>query len=182
MLRLFKPSPQKQAAEALFDTIVAQARRPELYADFDAPDTLDGRFDVLALHAYLVIARLKGEAEAEITAQHLFDALFKDMDDNLRELGVGDLTVPKKIKVMAEAFYGRVAAYDDALKAEGDEALAAALQKNVYANAEGVEDAAAAMAAYVRSQAVFLAAQPTARLLNGVVRFADIRAEKEAAL
>lgn len=180
MLNFFKPKPETAAARALFDTIVDRSREAAFYSAYGAPDTIEGRFDLLTLHAWLVMQRLKGEGPAaEAVSQKLFDTLFKDMDDNLREIGVGDLTVPKKIRVMAEAFYGRVSVYSDAMAEEGDGALAEALRKNVYAG----NDAAPAdrLAAYVRTQAEVLSEQPAARIMGGVVRFAPLQARLEAA-
>lgn len=116
----------------VYEAIVAAARQPTPYADWGVPDTVDGRFDMISLYLFLVLDRLKG-AEGDFR-QKLTDAFFADMDRSLREMGVGDLSVAKKVRKMAEVFYGRVAAYDVALT-EGREALAAALARNVYAGA-----------------------------------------------
>ena len=97
----------------LYEAIVAAARHPVAYAEWGVPDTLDGRFDMITLHMFLVLDRLKGEDRA--FRQELVDEFFRDMDRSLRELGVGDLSVGKKVRKMAEVFYGRLAAYDRAL-------------------------------------------------------------------
>jgi cytochrome b pre-mRNA-processing protein 3 len=136
---------------AIYGAIVAQARVPAFYADYGVPDTLEGRFELLVLHAFLYFRRMKGEtaADARETGQAVFDLMFLDMDRSLRELGVGDLSVPKKIKRMAQAFYGRVAAYDAALAAGERAALADALARNIYASDEAANVRAPRLARYV---------------------------------
>jgi cytochrome b pre-mRNA-processing protein 3 len=125
--RLFRRKASDPVARRLYEAIVAQARRPEFYRDWGVPDSLDGRFDMIALHGFLVLHRLKRDHEATAAlAQNLFDTLFLDMDRALRELGAGDLGVGKRVKAMARGFYGRVAAYEDGLSA-GQEALGKAL-------------------------------------------------------
>ena len=144
---LFRSRDDQRQTLTLYGVIVAQARQPVFYSELGVPDTLEGRFEMLILHAFLYLHRLKDEDEAaKEVAQKVFDAMFTDMDQSLREIGIGDLTVPKKIKKMAGAFYGRAAAYDAAL-VEGREALASAVQRNVYsdnsderANAEALSD------------------------------------------
>jgi cytochrome b pre-mRNA-processing protein 3 len=117
--------------EAIYGMIVTQAREPVFYRDFGVPDTVDGRFDLLVLHLWMVLRRLKREAAEPRLCQALFDHFCDDMDANLREMGVGDLTVPKRMQAFGEAFYGRAAAYDLALAA-GEGALAQALDKNIF--------------------------------------------------
>lgn len=123
---LFKPKPVK--AEAVYAVIVAAARQPHFYAKLNVPDTIDGRFDLLVLHLALVVARLKGEDDD--LRQQLIDVFCVDMDDNIRELGAGDLGVSKKVRSMAEAFQGRYMAYEAARETA---TMMAALQRNVYA-------------------------------------------------
>jgi cytochrome b pre-mRNA-processing protein 3 len=153
--------------EAIYGMIVTQAREPLFYRDLAVPDTVNGRFDVLLLHLWLVLRRLKSVGSGTALSQALFDHFCTDMDDNLREMGVGDQTVPKRMREFGEAFYGRTAAYDMALT-EGREALAQALCKNVL-NGEKVEQARA-LAAYAESVAAKLAELDEAALLAG--RFA----------
>ncbi|HET6838586.1 MAG TPA: ubiquinol-cytochrome C chaperone family protein [Bradyrhizobium sp.] len=129
--------PPRGTIEAMYGMIVTQAREPLFYRDLGVPDTVNGRFDLLVLHLWMVLRRLKS-IEGGL-AQALFDRFCDDMDDNLREMGVGDLTVPKRMRAFGEAFYGRAAAYDIAL-AEGSEPLAQALCKNIL-NGEGIENA-----------------------------------------
>ncbi len=116
--------------EAIYGMIVTQAREPLFYRNLAVPDTVNGRFDLLVLHLWLVLRRLKPLAGGSSLSQMLFDRFCEDMDGNLREMGVGDLTVPKRMQAFGEAFYGRTAAYDLAL-AQGEGALAQALCRNV---------------------------------------------------
>src|SRR5246127_2068079 len=125
--------------ETIYGMIVTQAREPLFYRDLGVPDTVNGRFDLLVLHLWMVLRRLRSIEGSAPLPQALFDRFFEDMDANLREMGVGDLTVPKRMQAFGEAFYGRSAAYDAAL-ASGSGAMAKALCKNVL-NGEGIENA-----------------------------------------
>ncbi len=168
---LFKRSAERDAGRALYAAALSQARSSFLYADYGAPDTLDGRFDMLVLHVWMILHRLKGAGEqAESVSQHVFDAMFSDMDDTLREMGVGDLTVSKRIKDMAKVFYGRIEAYEAGVEDADPAALKDAVQRNVYA---APDQADLGLAAYVRAQMDVLADNPIPRMLHGVVRFAD---------
>lgn len=177
-----RASPGQQAAEVLYDAIVAQARRPSFYTACGVPDTLDGRFELVVLHAFLTFRRLEAAgAETADFAQLLFDVLFRDMDRSLREIGVGDLSVGKKVRTMAEAFYGRVKAYERALQApervqggdqEGSE-LEAALRRNLYGTTEPKPAQLAVVADYLRRESEALAAQSTAALLAGEIVFGE---------
>jgi cytochrome b pre-mRNA-processing protein 3 len=131
--------PSHGTIEAIYGMIVAQAREPLFYRDLGVPDTVNGRFDLLVLHLWMVLRRLKPIEGGMDLAQTLFDRFCDDMDANLREMGVGDLTVPKRMQAFGEAFYGRAAAYDLALAA-GREPLAQALCKNIL-NGEQIENA-----------------------------------------
>ena len=131
--RLFGPNPEQETALALYRATAQQARQPWFYLEGAVKDDFDGRFDLLALHAALVIRRLKREGEAgKRLAQRYFDVLFRELDRALREEGIGDLSVGKKIKAMVSAFYGRAQAYDDALGEGSFEALCGALARNLY--------------------------------------------------
>jgi cytochrome b pre-mRNA-processing protein 3 len=110
--------------------IVTQAREPIFYRDLGVPDTVNGRFDLLLLHLWLVLRRLRPTQGGAALSQALFDRFCEDMDDNLREMGVGDLKVPKQMRALGEAFYGRTRAYDQAME-QGAEALAQAICKNI---------------------------------------------------
>jgi cytochrome b pre-mRNA-processing protein 3 len=124
------PTPPRGTIEAIYGMIVAQAREPLFYRAMGVPDTVNGRFDMVLLHLWLVLRRLRPVAGGAGLLQALFDHFCGDMDGNLRELGVGDLTVPKRMQKFGEAFYGRSAAYDAAREA-GEEPLAQALCRNI---------------------------------------------------
>src|SRR5665213_242561 len=126
--------PSRGTIEAIYGMIVTQAREPLFYRDLAVPDTVNGRFDLLVLHLWMVLRRKPLEGGADLS-QALFDRFCEDMDGNLREMGVGDLTVPKRMQAFGEAFYGRTAAYDVAL-AEGSEQLAQALCRNILNGAD----------------------------------------------
>ena len=154
--------------EAIYGMIVTQAREPLFYRDLGIPDTVNGRFDLLLMHLWLVLRRLKSTEAGQTLSQALFDHFCNDMDDNLRELGVSDLKVPKKMQALGEAFYGRTAAYDMALT-EGGEALAQALCKNVL-NGENIEQARR-LAAYAEAAMAALDRQGEAALMSGSFKF-----------
>ena len=164
------------AAHDLYVTVVGQARQPGLYLRYGVADTLDGRFDLLVAHAFLLMRRLGGIAgaqagDAKVLSQALFDLMFADMDQNLREIGVNDVSIGKKVKQMARAFYGRVAAYDAGFAQDGA-ALAEAVARNLYRGAPPSAEAAAAFALYLRRQAAYLAGQGDDELLAGRVAWA----------
>lgn len=144
--------------------IVAQARDSAFYVGYGVPDTVDGRFDLVVLHLWMVLRRLGPAADSQKLAQGLFDHFCGDMDANLREMGVGDMTVPKRMQAFGEAFYGRSVAYDAAL-AEGHDALARALDKNVFNGRS--PDQARRLADYVEASIAKLAAMDVAALADG---------------
>ena len=160
----------ERAAFQLYGSAVAAARDPYLYATLGVPDTLDGRFDAIVLHVYLIVRRLDGEPEPAATlAQAVFDAMFLDMDTNLREMGVGDLSVGKRNRAMWEAFHGRCAAY---AAVWGDApAFGAAIARNVWRGAEPPSGSAAALVRLAGNQAACLAGQQMDVLLRGDIRF-----------
>jgi len=182
MLRALFGKPRwEKPAQALYTAIIEQSRQPAFYQQWEVADTLDGRFDLLTLHAILVMHRLKDQGDAaKALSQALFDLMFADLDQNLREMGVTDFAVAPRIKKMVMAFYGRLRSYGDAL----DQPLAAGavdplidgLARNLY-RSDGAAVAApivAGLAAYVRGQAAALTAQPLADLLKGQVRFGEV--------
>jgi cytochrome b pre-mRNA-processing protein 3 len=155
----------------LYGRIVAQARLPVFYERWEVPDSLDGRFELVALHCFLVLRRLRKDGQATgAFRQQLFDWMFADMDAGLRELGVGDLGVGRRVKDMARAFYGRIAAYDRGLD-RGGAVLTDALRRNLYGTVDPAHGALAAMAAYVQRVEAGLTGQRTADLLKGTVEF-----------
>ena len=146
----------------LYGAAVQAARLPYYYTILGVPDTIDGRFDMVGLHAYLLIRRLSAEPQGQRLSQALFDAMFNDMDLNLREMGVSDLSVGKRVKTMWEAFHGRANAYAEAMKA-GPETLADALARNLWPG-ERQEAAAARLSRIVYAQDAHLARKSVAQI------------------
>jgi len=132
--RLFFRGSPMRSAHAAYTMLVERARTPCFYAAHGIPDTLDGRFELIALHAFLILHRIRGEASAQPFGQALFDAMFADMDRALRELGTGDLSVGKQVKRMATGFYGRISVYQAGIDGTGD--LGAALIDNLFGTVE----------------------------------------------
>lgn len=162
----------ERAGFALYGAAVAAAREPYLYKSLDVPDTLDGRFDLVSLYAFLLIHRLRGLPErGPALAQSVFDAMFSDMDMNLRELGVGDLSVGKRVRAMWEAFHGRANAYTAAMQAANSVALETALARNVWRGALPPDGAPEALARLVLAQTAYLNRQTPATLASGEARF-----------
>jgi cytochrome b pre-mRNA-processing protein 3 len=160
--------PTRGTIEAIYGMIVTQAREPLFYRDLGVPDTVNGRFDMVVLHIWMVLRRLRPVPEGAELSQALFDRFCDDMDGNLREMGVGDLTVPKRMQAFGEAFYGRAAAYDLALAA-GEEPLAQALCKNILNGAE--IDKARRLASYAKTAIAALATLDEATLRDGAWQF-----------
>lgn len=172
---LFRRRERRRAALCAFERIVERAREPYFYTALGVPDTLDGRFELVALHAFLVLNRLRHDnGETGPFAQALFDIMFADFDRALREMGVADLGVGRRIKAMARGFYGRIAAYGRGLA--DPVALAQALRRNLYGTATPRDEHVAAAADYLQRQAAALAKQQAASLIAGVVRFAPLEA------
>jgi cytochrome b pre-mRNA-processing protein 3 len=159
-------------ADKLHAEIVAAARRPVFYADLGVPDTVDGRFELLCVHLFLYLRRTKAEPGLAELTQEVLDRTFADLDRNLREAGVGDLSVPKKMKRLAGMFYGRVALYAPLVEAGDIDGLGEALTRTVYAEATATPDAVRRLAHYIVEAGHTLATQPVERLLSGDVAFA----------
>ena len=159
--------------DALYGMIVAQARSPEFYRGYGVPDTVDGRLDMIVLHLVLVLRQLtKAHGVLPAAGQRLFDRFCQDMDDNFREMGVGDLKVPKEMQKVAEAFYGRAKAYEGALAGNDPAALEAAVARNVF----GVTEpplGARRLAAYMREASRRLSGQEAQSLARGELDFPD---------
>lgn len=167
----FRRDPDEAGAEQLYAAVIAQARRPAFYGAAGVPDSLDGRFELVALHVYLVLRRLKGaDLPAQALAQGLVDLFFADMDASLREMGAGDLGVGKRVQRMAAGFYGRVAAYDGANAPGG---IAEALKRNLYGTVAASAAQIAAMAAYFSRAQALVDALPLAEIAAGRLRFPD---------
>lgn len=157
---LFKKSPEKLRARELYEGVLDAARQPGLYGEGRVPDTLEGRFELVVLHTSLVIRVLQASDDVghQALSQALFDAMFDDFDAAMREMGVGDSGVGKKIRFMAEGFYGRASAYDEALKDDDFAVLDAAIARNIFAS-EAPNAASGELSAYVRASAEKLDAQ-----------------------
>lgn len=185
---MFKKSfDAEPVARSLYEAAVVQSREPAFYASLGVPDSLDGRFDMIALHIYLLLRRLKRPADgpdgdvgagpdAVAVGQALFDVFFADMDQNLREIGVGDMSIGKRVKAMARGLYGRIEAYDEGLAGtgpEGEEVLLDALRRNLYGTCDTPpgDSTLAAMAGYVRGTAVSLDSAAISGLIDGTVAF-----------
>jgi cytochrome b pre-mRNA-processing protein 3 len=170
MLGFFRRrNPHERAGFALYTAAVRSARDPGFYTTLGVADTLDGRFDLVGLHVALLIRRLRDQPAL---AQAVFDAMFSDMDSTLREMGVADIGVGRRIKAMMEALHGRAEAYDAALAADDRAELATSLARNVWRNAPPGGSEPQALADWAVAQDASLAAQPTEALLQGQVGFA----------
>jgi len=157
--------------EALYAIIVASARQPKFYSDWNVPDTPLGRFEMMSLHVFLFLRRTRGETGATAAiAQEITDTFFLEVDHSLRELGIGDVGVPKRMKKLARMFYGRAEAYGGALDAEDDGALAEALRRNIRPES-AVWPEAPRLAAYVQAAATDLAGQPSVEIEAGRLRY-----------
>ena len=172
----------------LYGAIVAQARNAAFYASYGVPDTVEGRFELIVLHLVLVLRRFgqdgalgqqsttavngPGRGLGHGAGQQLFDVFCRDLDDNLREMGVGDMAVPRRMRHFGEAFYGRQAAYCAALANPGEEALEKALARNIFGLA-AADGRAVVLARYARAVANRLSAQAEDALLAGISTAAD---------
>jgi cytochrome b pre-mRNA-processing protein 3 len=165
----------------LYGAIVAQARSPVFYTTYGVPDTVEGRFELIVLHLVLVLTRLgrpdegatgRGRQPRHTFGQQLFDAFCGDLDDNLREMGVGDLAVPREMRRFGEAFYGRQAAYAAALAGDNAQELEKAFARNIFA-VGGVDARAAQLARYARAAASRLDTQEEGIIVPGKLVFPD---------
>jgi len=154
-------------AGALFDAALKQSLLPAFYADYGVPDTLDGRFDNLSLHLFLIMNPLTATKDGQALSQDIFDIAFRYMEKDLREAGIGDMGVPKHMKRMMKGFNGRVHAYKAALEgSDWDEAL----RHNLYGTVADIDAAALrGMVAYIKRNVKSLQAQD---LMEGRARFA----------
>jgi cytochrome b pre-mRNA-processing protein 3 len=181
ILGAFRHNDPSRNIQGLYGAIVAQARLPIFYLQYQVSDSVEGRFELIVLHLVLVLRRLDAEEAAasarqpapgpsSTVGQLLFDAFCRDLDDNLREMGVGDLAVPRRMRQFGEAFYGRQAAYGAAFGAADPQELEKALARNILGEVAGGEKAVA-LACYARAAAAQLAIQPEDALIAGRVVF-----------
>jgi cytochrome b pre-mRNA-processing protein 3 len=161
IFKLFRKSAPDVAVENAYASIVAQSRQPRFYADWGVPDSVTGRFDMISLHMALFLRRLKSEPSIRDFSQALVDHFFRDMDLSLRELGITDLGVPKRVRKMSAVFYGLVGALDDALSSDDPAQLQAVLLKNVLPAGTDPKP----LADYLRADAASLAARTVTELV-----------------
>ncbi|MGB8816587.1 MAG: ubiquinol-cytochrome C chaperone family protein [Rhizobiaceae bacterium] len=174
---------KRNASQAIvirtYEAIVATARQPYLFSHWHVPDTPIGRFESLSLHMILFLHRIKGGGiDVQALGQEVVEEFFQDVDHSLRELGIGDTSVPKRMKKLAKMFYGRAAAYDLALASADRDAFAKALERNIFPDGPQWEFAPA-LAHYALAAAKALGAQPDEDILGGGVTFPDASAMKE---
>jgi cytochrome b pre-mRNA-processing protein 3 len=166
ILSLFRKNTDSAPVYAVYNAIVAQSRRPQFYAEWGVPDTVTGRFDMISLHLALLFRRLRSEEQAtKAFSQAVFDLFFKDMDRSLREMGVGDLSIAKRIQKMGNLFFGLLANINGAMDSGDVAALEAVLERNIYADI--ADPPVAQLAAYMLDEAEHLAGQPIEAILSG---------------
>jgi cytochrome b pre-mRNA-processing protein 3 len=169
--------PLREPAHLLYTAAAEQSRMPVFYRDYGVADTLPGRYELLILHVILVLRRLRAVPDGPRLGQLVFDTMFADLDDALREEGVGDTGVGKRIRTMAEGFYGRLDSYDKALAPAAEPAvLEGALARNLFADQPVPQASLGAMAAYLQMVETDLAAQPDTALRAGRVGFPSVPA------
>ncbi len=170
---VFRGRSARASVERLYGAAMAAAREEALYADLGVADSFEGRFEMLVLTVGLLTRRLAGDEETREVSRALMEHFFADMDRTLRQIGVGDLSVPKRIKSMSEAFFGRLAVYGEALDAGDRDRLAAALRRNVYAGG-GADAAVGRLADHVLAMEAALAARPAADVAAGAIGLPSI--------
>ncbi|MFN7308297.1 MAG: ubiquinol-cytochrome C chaperone family protein [Alphaproteobacteria bacterium] len=182
LLSAFRRSPYERSGFTLYGVAVATARLPYFYADLAVRDSVEGRLDLIHLHAALLVRRLRRDTDRRgpALAQAVFDAMFSDMDVNLREMGVSDLVVGKRVRGLWEAFHGRAIAYEAALDATDAAAMAAALARNVWREDEA-GPVAHRLARIAFAQAEHLQSQGFPQLLAGQAQFLAPEAIPDAA-
>jgi cytochrome b pre-mRNA-processing protein 3 len=175
ILRPFRRIAENRTIASLYGMIVAQARSAAFYVDYEVPDTVQGRFDLIVLHLVLVLRRLEGDDSrgpgGRDLGQRLFDAFCRDLDGNLREMAIGDLAVPKHMRRFGEAFYGRQAAYLGALETADVRDFENALARNIFSGSVGIDAKATRLARYARALVRELDNQEDDALMRGEVAF-----------
>lgn len=176
--KLFPKSAEVRSAQALYAAVVEQSRQSGFYSGCGVQDSANGRFEVLALNLFLVMHRLRAAPGCFRLARALSEQAVTDIDRNLREMGVGDLSVGRKVKQLTQSLYGRYSAYTAGL--EGDEEMmAAALRRNLFAGDPAADPLAIAeIATYLRREAASLAMQPDDAFRGGRVAFGSVPGER----
>jgi cytochrome b pre-mRNA-processing protein 3 len=171
LFSFLRSDPLKIPALRLYSAIVEQARRPEFYLRAGVPDSLDGRFELISMHVFLVMSRLReGGEEGAAFAQALFDTMFAEIDQALREVGVGDLGVGNRVKFMASGLLGRVEAYRAGLAAPPP-ALEEAIRRNLFGTVSAADADVIAMSDYLRREAAAMAGVTPADLMAAKLAF-----------
>lgn len=170
---LFGRSRRLDTISTLYGMIVAQARSPSFYRDYGVADTVNGRFELIVLHLAVVLRRLETVPATRDAGQSLFDRFCRDMDHNLREMGVGDMAVPKEMRRIGDAFYGRLKAYGSALESGDSGALTAVIARKVDGVAADSPDAAGRLAAYISEAVRNLSTQDAVAIATGEVAFPE---------
>ena len=158
---------ERQTVAGLYAALATQARMPVFYADIGVPDTVDGRFDMLVLHVWMVMHRLEAEPESGQVKQDLFDAMFGHLDLTVREMGAQDLGVGRRIKKMAEGFHGRASSFREAWLSGDAGRLKDALARNVFGKATPAPEALLLLARYTGESIARLTGMPTVELMTG---------------
>ena len=170
IMSLFRKKTDTEPVYAVYNSIVAQSRQPVFYIDYGVPDTVTGRFDMISIHMALVFRRLRnGPKSARDFSQAVFDLFFKDMDRSLREMGVTDLGVPKKIQKMGNIFFGLLAAMNEAMDRKDSEALAGVLARNVFDGTDTPQ--LRALAEYILARDAELEGQAVEAITAGQMHF-----------
>jgi cytochrome b pre-mRNA-processing protein 3 len=179
ILRPFRRSAEGRTIASLYGMIVAQARQPGFYVNYQVPDTVQGRFDLIVLHLVLLLRRFdRAGDQGRLFGQRLFDAFCHDLDANLREMGIGDLAVPKHMQRFGGAFYGRQAAYLAALDSPNAEDFENALARNILGGE--APRRAADLARYARAAIRELDAQEESAIMRGELAFPSPEAFADA--
>ena len=179
IFNLFRPKAH-DPVDLIYLDVVAKARQPGFYLDFSVPDTVEGRFEMIIVHLALLFHRLRNEDErARKAAQTVVEAFFNDMDRSLREMGIGDTSVPKKMKKLGKAYNGRSLAYFKALDEDDRDAFSAAVLRNVMALDAGTEtdaqiSGARAIADYAFATAILMQSLPVSDILSGKLQTAPL--------
>jgi cytochrome b pre-mRNA-processing protein 3 len=178
------PDRREVIAQRLYAALTAQARRPDFYLSCGVPDTIDGRFEMVSLHAFLLFRRLKGHGDkAGAVSQSVYDVMFGDFDASVREMGAQDLGVGRRIKFMTEAMNGRFTAYETGLakvqsQGGGGTELDLALKRNLYGTIEPVDECLKRMVDYVKRADAELSALPIDQLMRGVLHFPALEPDR----
>lgn len=177
-------SEENKAAKRLYDSIVKQARQKEFYSSYSVPDTVEGRFEMVALHLFLFVQRLKSENQKDHNVGKLvLETFFSEMDATLREMGVGDMGVPKKMRKISDSFFGRAYSYSEALESGDIEQLKKAIERNIYAYYQGEkkidgsysENDLTGISEYILESYKAVCKNPIDELLGGVIHFSDVK-------